>query len=295
MASLSSKEIAALKVQVCDLDAKLASLLQDESLGVNVKCEKDLVMQKIQTIGELVSSCEAALRPPVAARPQALRPPVAARPSADVGVGRNPALQFLEDFLVAVQSMISAGVPKRIINHVVSGQYLPVRGDGNCGLRAFLTALAARSGILLPIDPPGMLEWIYRLKPLMIQAMREMLDAGIIEARDLLTIPENRLPADATLDDYFALFLMDGYFITNFDFRVLAYMFNLQINVIREQPNGYDDVQCFVPVGHLPDHRIKEHLCILQQPCHFVPIINFLYTRPAEKCLHNALEMEFTG
>jgi len=303
--SLSSTEIAALRARVCDLDANYAGLCAEEQLGVNVENSKAAVLCEIQAISELISDCEKELarRPPaVVSRPQAAvsRPSAAAavvsRPQVAVPQNDSPDL-FLQDFLMALLLMASSGVPQVFSNCVFRGAYLPVREDGNCGLRAFLTALAARAGRHLPIDPPGMLEWIFRLKPLMIQEINKMLSAGIIDERNLLSIPENRLGAGATLDDYFTLFLTDGYHITNFDFRVLASLFNLQINVIRQDTNGYDDVQCFVRLGNEIDLNIAQHICILQQPGHFVPLINICQSESFEsiKCLYTAHSLGFTG
>jgi len=334
--SLSTKEIADLRVRVCDLDAKYASLCAEEQLGMNVENTKAAVLREIQAISQLISECEkelarrpavaprppvavlrqqvavsrpqvavtrppvAVLRPPVAvSRPPVavLRPPVAvSRPQVAFPQNDSPQI-FLQYVIEAVQLMASSGVPRVFSNSVFSGEYLPVRGDGNCGLRAFLTALAARAGRHLPIDPPGMLELIFRLKPLMIQEINQMLSAGIIDERNLLSIPENRFSADATLDDYFARFLTDGYHITNFDFRVLASMFNLQINVIRQNTNGIDDVQCFVRHGNEIDLNIVEHICILQQPGHFVPFIQVFESASfgSIDCLHSAIGLGFTG
>jgi hypothetical protein len=226
----------------------------------------------------------AASRPSQVAVP---RPPRFAIPQND-----NPVL-FMEHFIIAPMLMLMAlsSVPVRFSNDVVSGHYLPVLGDGNCGLRAFLTALAARAGRHLPFNPPGMLDWIMRLKYLMIQEIRKMLAEGTIHLSELLTIPENgRL---ATLDDYFALFLSDGYHITNNDFRVLASLFNLQIDVIRQNTNGNDDVQCFVRHGNVIDILVANHICILYQPGHFVPIIdiNVHDSFSAVDYLHNAHHM----
>jgi hypothetical protein len=218
------------------------------------------------------------------------RPPVA--------VSRDDSPEtFLEDFGNAVPLMPSSGVLTSFSNYVFKGEYLPVRGDGNCGLRAFLTALAARAGRHLPINPPGLLDWIFRLKPLMIQQITQMLSAGIIDARNLLSIPENHLPADASLNDYFALFLTDGYQITNFDFRVLASMFNLQINVIRQNTNGIDDVQCFLRHGNEIDLNIAQHICILQQHGHYVPLIQVDVFKSFKSIdyLHFAYCLGFTG
>jgi hypothetical protein len=203
----------------------------------------------------------------------------------------------MEEFLEAVHTMPSTGTPQDIRNYVFAGQYLPVRGDGNCGLRAFLTALAARTGVMLPYDPPGLLDWITRLKELMVDEMKKMLATKILDERELLSIPENRdyLPRAPDLEDYFALFRTNGYFITNYDFRVLANLFGLQINVIRQNTNGNDDTQCFVRYGIQADVMITEHICILQQPGHFVPIINFTDANVAAGHLLNAREMEFTG
>ena len=301
MASLSTREIAVLRARVCDLDAEFASLCAQEQLGINVKNSKAVIVCEIQAISQLISDCEKELaRPQVAvSRPQVAvsRPQVAiSRPQVAVSHDDSPLL-FLQDFLAAVLLMASSGLPQVFSNRVFHGAYLPVCGDGNCGLRAFLTALAARAGRHLSIDPPGMLEWIYRLKPLMIQEIKEMLFAGIIDECNLLLIPENQFSADATLDYYFALFLTDGYNITNFDFRVLASMFNLQINVIRQNTNDIDDVQCFVRFGNDIDLIIAEHICILQQPGHFVPLIQVceFASSGSIDCLQSALALGFTG
>jgi hypothetical protein len=74
-------------------------------------------------------------------------------------------------------------------------------------------------------------------------------------------------------------------------------MFNLQINVIRQHTNGYDDIQCFIRPDNTIDLNIQQHICILQQPGHFVPIIQVdecLSFRSIE-FLFNALDMGFTG
>ena len=348
MASLSSKENAALRTRVCELDADFAILCAAEELGADVAIPKAKIWGEIQKIHTLISTCEEELARPSAASRSSMaearssmatalppmaearssmataRPPMAATRSLTAthtsATARQPMAatrlsmatarsqvaprplvadspqRFMEAFLKAVQSMASSGVPTRFSNRVFTGECLPVRGDGNCGLRAFLTALAARAGINLSIDPPGMLEWIFRLKLLMIEEINRMLGVGIIAVSDLLSIPENRLGAGATLNRYFALFRTDGYNITNFDFRVLASMFNLQINVIRETTNGIDDVQCFVRPGNEIDLVIAQHICILQQPGHFVPLIQVdehLSSKSIE-CLYNALALGFT-
>lgn len=279
--ALTPEEIKKLSARVCVLDASYASLCAEEELGLNVANSKAAVLLEIQSISQLISECEKEL----------IRPAVVAT------IQDDSPLLFLHYFLETVQSMASSGISRDFSNNVFTGKYLPVRGDGNCGLRAFLTALAARAGRHLPIDPPGMLMWIYRIKPLMIQEINQMLSAGIIDECNLLSIPENQFGAGATLEDYFAKFLTDGYHITNFDFRVLASMFNLQINVIRQNTNGYDDVQCFVRYGNEIDLNIAEHICILQQPGHFVPLIQVCESLSSEsiQCLYNALMLGFTG
>ena len=206
-------------------------------------------------------------------------------------------LEFMQAFIMAMQLMASSGVPTRFSNSVFTGECLPVSRDGNCGPRAFLTALAARAGINLPIDPPGMGKWIFRLKLLMIQEINRMLSAGIIEKCNLTSIPENGLREDATLDQYFEKFKTDGYNITNFDFRVLASMFNLQIDVIRQDTNGIDDVQCFVRRGNEIDDGIAQHICILQQRGHFVPLIQVdeSLSSGSIRCLRTARRIGFSG
>ena len=250
-------------------------------------------------------------RPSVSAARQSM---TAARPSMTAAAAARPLatprrlatalppddspLRFMDEFLrEALRSMASLVAPLYISNSAFAGKYLPVRGDGNCGLRAFLTAYAARKDIGLPIDPPGMIEWIFRLKFLMIQEINNLIEIGVIALSDLLSIPENPLGAGAELNDYFALFLTDGYHITNFDFRVLASMFRLQINVIRQHTNSIDDVQCFVRHGNRIDLNITEHICIVQQPNHFVPLIQVeehLSSR-FKQCLFYAIEIGFTG
>ena len=337
MASLSRAEIADLKARVRKLDAQYAALCKDEELGLPVEHSKAIVLREIRVISQLISDCEkeqarqqaAASRPQVAPRPPmaSTRPPVvaprppsaASRPSVaerlSMAASRQQVappplvaprqlvadspLEFMQDFIMAVLLMASIGVLRDFFNSVFKGKYLEVRGDGNCGPRAFLTALAARAGINLPIDPPGMCDWIDRLKLLMIQEINQMLSAGIIKVDDLTSIPENLtlLPKGATLNHYFALFLTDGYNITNFDFRVLASMFNLQIDVIRQDTNGIDDVQCFVRRGNEIDDGIAQHICILQQRGHFVPLIQVdeSLSSGSIRCLRTARSIGFTG
>jgi len=315
MASLSRAEIADLKARVCVLDSKYASLCAEEHC-CPVEHSKNAVLREIRVISQLISDCEkeqarqhaAASRPQVAPRPPsaASRQQVAPRPLvaprslvAPRQLVADSPLEFMQAFIMAMQLMASTGVLRDFFNHVFKGKYLEVRGDGNCGPRAFLTALAARAGINLPIDPPGMREWIVRLKLLMIQEINQMLSAGIIKVDDLTSIPENQplLPEDPTLDDYFALFRTDGYNITNFDFRVLASMFNLQIDVIRQDTNGIDDVQCFVRRGNEIDDGIAQHICILQQRGHFVPLIQVdeRLSSGSIRCLRTARRIGFSG
>lgn len=273
--AFTPEEIKKLRARVHVLDASYASLCAEEELGLNVANSKAAVLREIETISKLISELEKKEQHVVAAS----------------------ALDFLDNFLNAVQFMVSSGVPIFFSNSVFTGKYLPVRGDGNCGLRAFLTALASRSGKYLPIDPPEIMEWINRLKPLMIQEVNQLISTGIIDEYNLLSIPENQFGAGATLDDYFAKFLTDGYHITNFDFLVLASMFNLQINVIRQNINGIDDIQCFVRHGNEIDLNIAEHICILQQPGHFVALIEvceYLSFKSIDY-LHNAIIMKFNG
>lgn len=314
MASLSRAEIADLKARVCVLDSKYASLCAEEHC-CPVEHSKNAVLREIRVISQLISDCEkeqarqqaAASRPQVAPRPpsaasrhqgaasrQQVAPPPLVAPRQLVA---DSPLEFMQAFIMAMQLMASTGVLRDFFNHVFKGKYLEVRGDGNCGPRAFLTALAARAGINLPIDPPGMGEWIFRLKLLMIQEINQMLSAGIIEERNLTSIPENGLREDATLDQYFEKFKTDGYNITNFDFRVLASMFNLQIDVIRQDTNGIDDVQCFVRRGNEIDDGIAQHICILQQRGHFVPLIQVdeRLSSGSIRCLRTARRIGFSG
>lgn len=289
MGSLSAEDIADLRDRVRDLDASYAGLCAEEELGKNVENSKAVVLLEIQAISQLISDCEVASE-------MSRRQVAVSRRQVAVSHDDSPLL-FLQEFLAAVFLMASSCIPQDFSNSVFHGTYLPVRGDGNCGLRAFLTALAARAGRHLSIDPLEMLDWVNRLKPLMIQEIIQMLSAGIIDESNLLSIPENLFEKKNTLNDYFALFLTDGYNITNFDFRVLASMFNLQINVIRQITNGYDNAQCFVRHGNEIDLIIAEHICILQQPGHFVPIIQIFESGSSGSinCLHSALAMGFTN
>jgi len=187
--------------------------------------------------------------------------------------------KFREEFVTFIGKMqLPAEVPlEKVTIPRFSASYSRVRGDGNCGPRAFLTLLALHSiGRLLPENPQDLCMWIFRLKELMIPFIIQMSkDCSFLSA--LLSIPQNGTVEN--LDQYFALLMSDGYYFTNFEFKVLAIMFDTQINIIRQESNQFEEYQCFTPKG-VPIKPIKrDHLNILYQTGHYVPIVEILFVQ----------------
>ena len=181
--------------------------------------------------------------------------------------------KFREEFYIFISRMHLQGeVPLEMVaNTKFCASFSDVRGDGNCGPRAFLTLLALQStGRLLHSDPPQMKMWIERLKELMIPCITQLTRDRAFR-RALLTIPENGVVEN--VDHYFSLFLSDGYHFTNFEFRVLAIMFDIQINIIRQESYEVEEYQSFVPTGTQVNPIRPDHLNILYQPGHYVPIV----------------------
>ena len=152
----------------------------------------------------------------------------------------------------------------------LSARYATVRGDGACLFRAFLTAFAYDLiRVVLPYDLERMHEWIFQLKFLMCDHIREMVRGNPQFWRDLQSIPANS--AVRTLEDYFQLFLQTAYQGTNYDFKILADMFGKPIHVIRQYPSQYETHQSFLQGEILSTEA--GHIIIMYQSGHYVAII----------------------
>lgn len=237
--------IRELKQRLSDLDGKRALLLQLVEIGCKEnRHQLAQLQQEIATVAGVLHDCQLAFD-----REQAARMQQAMGAGPVESAAEDTIQKFIADFRHAVPSMAPRAVVGRAVsNSVMDATWASINGDGNCGPRAFLTSLAlVKFGLLLPHDPQGMLDWVLRMKLLMAQHMMHLISAGVLSVSDLLTIPENgRIE---TLDEYFAKFMSNGYFLTNFEFQVLATMFDAQINIIRETPTDNETFQMFAPFG----------------------------------------------
>lgn len=153
-----------------------------------------------------------------------------------------------------------------------SAHYATVRGDGACLFRAFLTAFVYKSvEIVLPNDTEGMCEWILRLKLLMCDRIRQMVEESQDFATQLMTIPENG--KIRTLYEYFIEFLKPAYHGTNFDCQILADLFGIPIHVIREEASFGETHQSFLPRGVEIQEIEAGHIILIFQGAHYVPAI----------------------
>jgi hypothetical protein len=180
---------------------------------------------------------------------------------------------FMEDFKVAARSMAHRSEDLLMVD--INGflaSYATVRGDGNCLFRAFLTVLAYQeANVVLPYDPEGLLEWIIRLKLLMCAHIQEIVKRNPSFESDLKSIPENGTVR--TLQDYFVIFMRNGYQGTNYDCTILATMFEKPIHVIHEQQLTEEICQTFAPRGKEVILIEDNDIIILHQHGHFVAII----------------------
>lgn len=247
--------IKKLQKRLAILDSKLVELLQVESeTGLKSPHEKAQLEKQIAAVCELLGKAQRESAPPL-----------------------DSAEEFLRDFetfapMIAVSGAVQGAVQEvKIQTPKFTGSYIPVRGDGNCGIRAFLAALGfLLCGLLFPNDPLVLKEWICRLKVLMKVQITKLAAHDSAYEKAVLSIPENK--GVVTLNDYFALMMADGYYFTNFEFQVLAIMFGYQINVIRQYPTKYEEFQCFVPINVLEEAISDRHLNILYQGGHYVPL-----------------------
>ena len=181
---------------------------------------------------------------------------------------------FVQDFKTAVRVMAHRVDLLNMVN--INGfvaSYATVRGDGNCLFRAFLTALAYQTtGVVLPFDPKDMLDWIIRLKLLMCHHIQETVRRNPNFEAELRSIPENGTVRN--LQQYFTIYMRNGYYGTNYDLRLLARMFHNSIHVIREHPVSGETHQTFPP-SSAEVHAIRPgDIIILYQGGHYVAIID---------------------
>lgn len=158
-----------------------------------------------------------------------------------------------------------------------------VRGDGACGIRAFLTSFFfVKFGIALPQDPDGMISLIAQVKMLFFDLIQII--ASNPSNRDfitgLLSNPNNGYKK-ANSFEYFDMVAKPNYQFTNFDLRVLIILFNLaypdlkQVNVIRKtavSTNGLEEqYQSFSKDGIVEPVSMK-HINILYTGGHYKTI-----------------------
>jgi hypothetical protein len=162
-----------------------------------------------------------------------------------------------------------------------------VRGDGACGIRAFLTSVFfVKFGIVLPRDPTGMISLIAQVKMLFFDLI-QIIDSNPLN-RDfiigLLSNPDNG-SKKANIYEYFDMVVNPGYEFTNFDLRVLIILFNLaypdlkQVNVIRKtvvSTNGLEEqYQSFSKDGIVEPVSMK-HINILYTGGHYKAIFHIV-------------------
>jgi hypothetical protein len=184
--------------------------------------------------------------------------------------------KFKEDFKVAARSMEHRADDLLMVDmNGFLASYATVRGDGNCLFRAFLTVLAYQeANVVLAYDPEGLLEWIIRLKLLMCAHIQEIVKRNPSFESELKSIPENGTVR--TLQDYFVIFMRNGYQGTNYDCTILANMFEKPIHVIREEQLTEEICQTFAPSSKEVFLIEDNHIKILYQHGHFVAIIEVL-------------------
>jgi hypothetical protein len=162
-----------------------------------------------------------------------------------------------------------------------------VRGDGACGIRAFLTSFFfVKFGIALPRDPEGMISLIAQVKMLFFELI-QIIDSNPLN-RDfiigLLSNPDNG-SKKSNIYEYFDMVVKPDYQFTNFDLRVLIILFNLsypdlkQINVIRKtavSTNGLEEqYQSFSKDGIVEPVSMK-HINILYTGGHYKAIFHIV-------------------
>ena len=189
--------------------------------------------------------------------------------------------QFKADFFRAVPSMCLDPEELQTLN-TGAGFLASIReilGDGNCLIRALLSQLALKrddgaEGVVLPKDPPGMLEWIVRLKLLMCAHIQMIVGRFPDFEAQLLSIPANATVR--SLPQYFAMFIRNGYNGTDCDCRILAAMFGTPIHVISKWPTEIENCQTFLPIG-MASTRVdairQEHINIAYDGSHYDSIV----------------------
>jgi len=182
------------------------------------------------------------------------------------------AQRFTAEFAIAASLMARRKEDLSMVNiNGFTASYATVRGDGACFFRAFLTALAYQLiGVVLPYDLEEMHEWILRLKFLMCDHIREIVQGNPQFERDLMKIPANG--TIRSLEHYFQIFIRPAYQGTNYDCKILADMFGKPIHVIRQYQSSHETHQSFLQGEILTTEA--GHINILYQPRHFVAIIS---------------------
>ena len=163
-----------------------------------------------------------------------------------------------------------------------------VRGDGACGLRAFISALLWLFwGIILPKAPDGMDGIIVAFKVLLL-GFANLLAANPENAdfiKDLLSIPQNGVCEN--LHAYAKMVMKPDYYATNFELQMLTMMIgkvspflkkpfpHFQLNVIRGEPTDVESHQSFSADGSVEKPSSQWHANLLNHNGHFWFIIGF--------------------
>lgn len=160
-----------------------------------------------------------------------------------------------------------------------------VRGDGACGIRAFLTSVfVIKFGIVLPRDPEGMISLIAEVK-ILFRDLIQIIASNPLNhdfITGMLFNPDNG-SKKANIYEYFDMVVKPGYQFTNFELRVLIILFNLaypdltQVNVIRKtvvSTNGFEEqYQSFSKDGIIEPVSMK-HINILYTGGHYKAIFH---------------------
>ena len=160
-----------------------------------------------------------------------------------------------------------------------------VRGDGACGIRAFLTSIfVVKFGIVLPRDPEGMISLIAEVK-ILFRDLIQIIASNPLNhdfITGMLFNPDNG-SKKANIYEYFDMVVKPGYQFTNFELRVLIILFNLvypdltQVNVIRKtvvSTNGLEEqYQSFSKDGIVEPVSMK-HINILYTGGHYKAIFH---------------------
>jgi hypothetical protein len=155
-----------------------------------------------------------------------------------------------------------------------------VRGDGACGIRAFVSSLCAYLGIAyLPYDPDNIVEVLTRIKLAMCSLLdiinKDSRNNSVI--RNLVNNPFNKIKKP-TFDSYKWTLFQHDYYMTTDDFRILLLLFNLveptvcQVNIFRDTSSDTQAYESITADGNFPAPVSRNGINIYHKGLHYMSI-----------------------